>query len=511
MPATVLQDISSFLSTYPLTSLATFLLLVSLSYIIYQTTLHPLAKFPGPIICALSDSYKLWITATDRVPEAMIALHAQYGDIVRFGPNDLHFNQPEAIEGIYKRGWQKGDFYLGFDQKTPGLFSERNEAIHGKRKRMFGNNFTPTAIRSYESIVDGQYAILRRRLDRFAESGETFDLRKYITYCIVDILGELAFSEAFGNQQDEDPKKIPRVSEALWSCCIAGSMPSMAGVFEWLKDNLPQSAEVAELLEGRNVIFRLASTNIEKRSKKLNLDERPDMLGRIIAASEEGTGTKLTQEQIMAEAITLVVGGTHTTGNTLHVLFANLSRNEEYLKRCIKEIDERLPELAPSQPCYDITGLEEKLDFVKVCIKENFRKDPVGTFNMPRTVPDPGATIAGVQIPAGTQTSMNIHAFHHNPSVWGSDHDVFNPDRWYEKRTEELSHLVIPYSVGKRSCVGQNLANANILKMTTTLLRCYEFEFVNKDEPMVVVSHGDSDLRTPVLVKVKRRGPVYVG
>lgn len=106
---------------------------------------------------------------------------------------------------------------------------------------------------------------------------------------------------------------------------------------------------------------------------------------------------------------------------------------------------------------------------------------------------------------------MNIHAFHHNPSVWGSNHDVFDPDRWYDRHTAELSHLVIPYSVGKRSCVGQNLANANILKMTTTLLRCYEFEFVNKEEPMVVVSHGDSDLRTPVLVKVKRRGEVFAG
>lgn len=59
--------------------------------------------------------------------------------------------------------------------------------------------------------------------------------------------------------------------------------------------------------------------------------------------------------------------------------------------------------------------------------------------------------------------------------------------------------------------MGQNLANANILKMITTLLKCYEFEFVNKDEPIVIVSHGDSDLRTPVMVRVRMRGKPYEG
>lgn len=401
MPPTLLQDGVLFLSTHPIISLFTLFLLISLSYFIYQTTFHPLARFPGPLICSLTDSYKLWITATDCVPEAMVALHAKYGDIVRIGPNDLHFNQPEAVEGIYKRGWQKGEFYLGFDQKSSGLFSERNEVVHGKRKRMFGTNFTLTAIRSYESIVDSRYAILRRQLDRFADREEVFDLRKYMTYCIVDILGELAFSEAFGNQLDEDPSKIPRVSEALWSCCVAGSMPLMAPTMEWLRKNLPKSAAITELLEGMNVMFRLAKTNVEKRSKKLNLDARPDILGRIIAATEEGSGRKLTEREVIAEAITLVVGGTHTTGNALHLLFANLARNEEYLRRCVKEVDERLPALEEGQACYEITGLEEKLDFVRLCIRENFRKDPVPTFNMPRTVPEQGATIAGVQIPAG--------------------------------------------------------------------------------------------------------------
>ena len=100
---------------------------------------------------------------------------------------------------------------------------------------------------------------------------------------------------------------------------------------------------------------------------------------------------------------------------------------------------------------------------------------------------------------------MNIHSFHHNPAIWGSDHDAFDPTRWYDRRTEGLSSFVIPYSVGKRNCVGQNLANANILKMSTTLLKAYEFDFLNVEEPLVFGSHGDGVMETPLMVRCKRR------
>ena len=100
---------------------------------------------------------------------------------------------------------------------------------------------------------------------------------------------------------------------------------------------------------------------------------------------------------------------------------------------------------------------------------------------------------------------MNIHALHHNPSIWGANHGTYDPSRWYDGRANKLKEFVIPFMVGKRSCIGQNLASANILKMVTTLLKAYEFEFVNAEEPMRVTTHGVTSLRTPILVKCKMR------
>ena len=43
--------------------------------------------------------------------------------------------------------------------------------------------------------------------------------------------------------------------------------------------------------------------------------------------------------------------------------------------------------------------------------------------------------------------SLNIHAFHNNPEVWGADHTTYDPDRFYDARAKELKEFVIPFMV----------------------------------------------------------------
>ena len=398
MAVTILASRSEWQSSSTLMLVVATVFALLLSYILYYKFLHRLARFPGPLICSLTNLWKLRAVVTDRMPNEILKLHEKYGPVVRIGPNDLSFNAPEAIADIYKQGWPKGDFYAGFTQPEPGIFARRDEKLHSERKRMFATSFSTPSVRSMESIIDSRYAILRRQLDGFAQSGETFDLRKYITYCIVDMLGELAFGQAFDNQKKEDPNEIPPVSEALWGSCVAGQVPWLAGAFAWMRDNMPSPA-VREVMVALNLIVLLAVKNIKLRLEKKS--DREDILGRLVAAREEKTGQPLTMQQLIADSVTLIVGGAHTTGNTLHILFANLSRNKQHLQRFIEEIDAKLPPLEPDQAAYPISGLEEKLEFVNTAIKESHRKDPVGTFNMPRTVPYDGASIAGYIVPAG--------------------------------------------------------------------------------------------------------------
>jgi len=70
---------------------------------LYRVTLHPLAKFPGPKLAASSWLYEFYYdvvnpgTYTDKI----VALHQQYGPIVRINPEELHCNDPAFIDQIY--------------------------------------------------------------------------------------------------------------------------------------------------------------------------------------------------------------------------------------------------------------------------------------------------------------------------------------------------------------------------------------------------------------------------
>lgn len=74
---------------------------------IYSLSMHPLATFPGPVLGAMS-RIPFWISClTGRQVNWMHNLHARYGPVVRYSPNDLSYadqggNVWRAIHGLEK-------------------------------------------------------------------------------------------------------------------------------------------------------------------------------------------------------------------------------------------------------------------------------------------------------------------------------------------------------------------------------------------------------------------------
>lgn len=109
------------------------------------------------------------------------------------------------------------------------------------------------------------------------------------------------------------------------------------------------------------------------------------------------------------------------------------------------------------------------------------------------------------------------HAFHHNPRVWGDDHDVFDPSRWDDDATAARARYMMHFGLGSRQCIGKTLALSNIYKLAATLLREFEFEMANAEERQVAArggfrgklpemfSVGVSDLKGPLMVTAKVR------
>ena len=55
---------------------------------------HPLAGYPGPLVCKLSKFWMAYITAQGRAPFYIRELHGKYGDVVRIGKSLTYFQKP---------------------------------------------------------------------------------------------------------------------------------------------------------------------------------------------------------------------------------------------------------------------------------------------------------------------------------------------------------------------------------------------------------------------------------
>lgn len=118
------------------------------------------------------------------------------------------------------------------------------------------------------------------------------------------------------------------------------------------------------------------------------------------------------------------------------------------------------------------------------------------------------------------QTSIAVcnHAFHHNPKVWGNDHNQFDPGRWHQAETAARSRYLMHFGLGGRQCIGKTVAMTNIYKLASTLLREFDFALAasedrraeSEGQPSLgnmpeLISVSVSDMKHPLMVRARKR------
>ncbi|KAH8641862.1 hypothetical protein IG631_04803 [Alternaria alternata] len=115
--------------------LAYFVFLVA--RVFYRLYFHPLSRFPGPRIAAVSSWYEAYyeIVLKGQYSRQISKLHDEYGPIVRVTPDELHIRDPSFYEQVYaknlhldKEGWDKRFGCAG------GLLPTVNAEQHKRRR-----------------------------------------------------------------------------------------------------------------------------------------------------------------------------------------------------------------------------------------------------------------------------------------------------------------------------------------------------------------------------------------
>ncbi|KAI0198467.1 benzoate 4-monooxygenase cytochrome P450 [Astrocystis sublimbata] len=453
--------------------------------VLYNLVFHPIARFPGPRLAAISNiPYSYWFLG-GRQPFNILDLHLKYGPVVRIAPNELSFNSATSWKDIYgirhgHKPFIKSDFYDGGSFASRGvhsIVSERDVDAHAGMRKYLSSAFSDRALSEQEALIAQS---IDKFIDLLPTRGDGYDISKGFEMLTFDIIGDLAFGETFGAIESAEPHPwIAIILGALKQGALVDVFKRFPAVGKILTILLhPQIKKLTkDTLSNEDMAIELVNRRIGRASP------RKDFLTRLLADGDEKSVSAL---QLAAHASDFVIAGSETTATALATITYYMLRNPQIAKSLQREIREAFGSYE------DIDGRSTlRLPYLKAAILESMRIYPPLPFALPRVVPEGGDTVDGHFLPAGVITSINPLAAcldaqnFHNPTE-------YIPERWLDGNRQDTLDASQPFSMGTRSCMGKSLGLLELRLIIAKLVWQYDIELFDQS----VDWHRDSKMQT---------------
>ena len=151
---------------------------------------------------------------------------------------------------------------------------------------------------------------------------------------------------------------------------------------------------------GLRAASNLASLGIAAYDdRKNNTSPQKDLLSYLFAAKDKG---EVGEQEIIAESISFIVGGSDTTSSTITHFIDIVSRDGALQKELQKELDAAFPGIQELNWVPSYQSLKD-LPLLNAALKEVMRMRPTSSTGLERFVPKGGKRIAGAWFPAGVR------------------------------------------------------------------------------------------------------------
>ncbi|KAL3434209.1 cytochrome P450 [Aspergillus tetrazonus] len=421
------------------------------SLIIYRLYFHPLAGYLGPKLAATTRWCEFYydVIRQGKYVYKVDQMHDEYGPIVRINPHRTEKWAPSNV-GV------DGKYYLFHG---PGsIVMTVGHELHRLRRKPMDPFFSRMGIDRLEPLIVKEAKLLNDRLQSYSGSGRVLRLADVFSAFAVDMITQIC--------SEDGPVMMSKPEFGKdWNQLLLAGIHRLPLLMHFLFRYLAQLIPIALLLRIFPVLasYRLAHElatrhiNDAKReslsldARKVQQDTKNSLFRHLLSPSSAGglPESELDTERLAREAM------------VLHMR-----------DRLAGELEGVMAQYPTSMPTWQQL---ERLPYLHALVKEGLRLSYGAMRRLPRVFPDAALHYKQWTIPPGTPVGMAAYSLHTDPEVY-PDPFEFRPERWLGQSnpsnpSNNMNRNWVPFSRGSRSCLGMNLAYAEMYWALAVMFR----------------------------------------
>ncbi|KAG7444713.1 cytochrome P450 [Guyanagaster necrorhizus] len=465
----------------------------------------------GPTVDSWLLGHDYAVQYQDQVGDLEYAWFREYGAAFRgaapYGQSVLFLGDAKGLQHVLHGSGYRYPKTPDSDYNTNILFGKGIAtvagSVHQRHRKVMNPAFSAAQLRTFLSLFQRSAKKFSGKLIAIVDGGESsINIAPWLGKLTLDIIGTSAFGYEYGALDDENNKLANTLNNLFHDSELLLSRAAI--LFATLPRVLPKSLiQILDLIPSRRKKhfsnFKVAAQNAGREVLKENVEGNDldsstgkDVLSILARANaQEEEKKRLSDDEVLAQIATLTLAGHETTASTLTwTLFelCNHPAQQDRIRAEIAQVRSRY------QTKGELTSADyDSMPFMNAVIKETLRFHPIvpsllRSAACDDVIPltDPVITSAGVKlteisVEKGQLVDISIGYYNRNPTVWGSDADVWNPDRFLGELDKQTPLGVfanlLTFSAGVRSCIGWRFAVMELQVILFELLESFKFSF----------------------------------
>ncbi|KAI1171015.1 cytochrome P450 [Nemania sp. FL0916] len=366
-----------------------------------------------------------------------------------------------------------------------GVFGAADHHVHRCRRASLNPLFSRSCATAAEGLIYDKLDLLTKHIDARITSQGHVDMRLAFLSLATDVVSEYCLGRSFRTLEDETIQKewygairglaggVPYLRQFSWLMTLSNKLPVFI-----MRMVSPGMANIAVAHHNLKLEALQAVTEHENGGKYSEVSPHPRERFAIFRAVLQHHGLpphEKVYNRIYYEAVTMMAAGSETTASTLMVAFYFVIADKGDLLSRLRDEIKPLVTGVPKPSTIEL----ERLPLLTAVIKEALRMTAL-TARLTRVAPEEALQYKNWVIPAGTPVGITLRDISFDPEIYRSPME-FRPERWLPGNPEldRCNRSFVGFGRGTRSCIGMNLANAELYIVLVKLFCYRDFELFN--------------------------------